>query len=575
MNKYFKIIFLAAIVSLSIFIYLTKFRYVNKDTINSYFKYVRQIQLGSKSYEMINSYFLPRADADILFVTFYYKNKLRGCWGTPNTSTFLKNNIREDLSKATALAIDDKRFEKNEKIIDFSQLNTLITFIKKDKAIDNVEANFSKEYRRGYHSIKIENDQKSAYYLSYIPLLEHWSNKDILKNICIKAGMKSSCYKEKNSRIIFYKTINYWSDKNSKIFEFSRYNIFQEKSLDRVEILNLIKNSINWLNINKTKKGFTYSFKIDSKPIVLETDYNYIRQLLTVRAFEKSCVLIEKDCLVKNADYFEKINKFYLEKSVIKTDQIELSQNGSNDPAYNALYILYLSDSNIKEKKELIAKLTNNMITKIKPDGSVNGVDESDQTLLNIYTGEVYFSLIKAYRQTNDLRYLKVFENGIPRLQKIGQKQSNIYLHWISQALYEYYLITKNKTVAKDIININIFLIDKYQVKDVSDKLNLGGFPITYPGFQTGFILESLADAYEVARLEKDIINQVKIKDSIIRGVRFLSQLWINENNSFYISDKNSVLGAVMDSVNSNYIRVDYLGHALVGFQKVLSTDIY
>lgn len=576
MNKLLKLIlYLIATSLLIIYVHRTYFTAIDIENINSYFDVIKQVQLGKKQNEIKISSYLPRLDSDVIYVTFYYKNKLRGCYGRSTNSKFGISNVLDTLYKATQRTMNDDRFLNDEKISDYTKLDTLLSFLKKDKIVKNISNDFSKEFKRGIHSLEITNGKKNALYLSYVPLQRHWSNEDLLKSICEKAEMNPDCYKDDKSRIILYTTTTYLKDKKATISEFKKYNNYERNLLNLNEAREMLKSSVNWLSINKRENGFVYGYKITTKPIEVKNDFNYIRQLITLRAYEKACIFFDKKCLEKEKDFFEKVNKYYYEKSIISEDQIELTENNKHNPALNSSYILFLAESVIDNKDLLVTKLANNLLQKINTDGSIKNINHSDKTSLYIYTGEVYLALINAYKVTNNLKYLKQFERGIPYLLNLSKNKSNIYIHWLSQALYEYFLIKKEENIANAVIDLNNYLVDNYQIQNNPDKFIEGGFSIKNPGFQTGFVIESLADAYTVSKIKSDYVNEEKFKKSIHNALRFMSQLYIDESNGYYISGNKSVVGATMESTSSNFVRLDYTGHALVGLQKIIENNIF
>lgn len=561
-----------------VFIYITynyRFIEISSANIDAYFQLIRKVQLNPKNNSSDLSLFLPRNDADMIFITFYYKNSLRGCFGSETTSNLFINNIAHDLKLTTLLTINDKRFRNTEPITDFSKLDTLITLIKKDKTITNVEKNFKKEYIPGLHSIQIRNGNKFAYYLSHVPFHSHWSQDQILEHICIKGGMIKTCYKDNKTIVILYNTTTYLKNKKNEIHKINKYLSYQENHLEKNDLVGLLKSSSNWFENNKELKGFKFSYRISLRPIYVPNDFNYIRQLASVRAYLKVCKKLNKNCLNDNKQYLSDLNDYYQASSSVIDDQIQLLENGKTNPALNALYILFLAETELDSKNELISKLANSMIDEINPDGTLKNMTYGNLVSTNIYTGEVYLALIEAYKQTNNQAFLKKFEAGKFNLIDLSNKKSNVYLHWISQALYEYYLIKPDKKIAQQIIKLNNYLIDSFQIIEDEDKYNIGAFSKKYPGFNTGFVIESIVDAYNVALLEHDYANADKFRKSIRSAIRFMSQLWLNETNTYYINNNSSILGSVIESVNSNYIRVDFLAHAVIAVKKATETDIY
>lgn len=548
---------------------------LNKNNLDMIFLLIRQIQNGQKIEFLSQNIKLPKIDAEQIFITFYYKNRLKGCYGVDSTSSILQNNSINDIYRATRLAMDDKRFADEEKITDFSKLDTLITFLNSDIEIYDLNQNFDKKYIRGQHSLKIQNGSKYAFYLASVPLEHHWDNKTVLKNLCKKAGMRVDCHEDINTKIITYKTTTYLKNKDNTISEYYKHVNYQDFDINKSDLVNNVKSAVEWLDDNKTDNGFTYSYLITDRVVKNISKYNYIRQLITLRAYIIACRISDNDCLNNTKSYFEKVNDFYYSKSVLINNTLELRENNNSNPALNAAYILFLKDSTIDNKQMLITQLADNLITKIRVDGSVISISTINDVSRDIYTGEVYLALIEAYEVTKNPVYLDYFKKGIPYLTAIANSKKNFYLHWISQALYKYYIVTNDTDVAMTVFMINDWLIDNYQFSDPSNKFEFGAFSKENPGFNTAFVLESLIDAYDLSIKESDLIRQSRYASSIKYAVRFMTQLWFTDKNSHYFIDANLVKGTMMDSVNKNEVRVDYVGHALTALKKILDTNLY
>lgn len=548
---------------------------LNRNDLDKIFLLIRQIQNGQKIESLSKSIRLSKIDADQIFITFYYKNMLKGCYGVNSTSSIFQNNSINDIYRATRLAMNDKRFADEKKISDFSKLDTLISFLKSDIEIYDLNQNFDKKYIRGQHSLKIQNGNKYAFYLASVPLEHHWDNKTILKNLCKKAGMSVDCHEDINTKITTYRTTTYIKSKNNIITEYYKHVNYHDFDIDKIDLENNVNSAVKWLDDNKTDNGFVYSYSITDRVIKNISMYNYIRQLITLRAYEIACTVSDDDCLKNTKAYFEEVNNFYYSKSVPINNTLELRENNNSNPALNAAYILFLKDSVIDNKQMLITRLADNLINKIRIDGSVIGISTFNDASRGIYIGEIYLALIEAYKATNNPVYLDSFKKGIPQLTAIADGKKNIYLHWISQALYKYYLVTKDTEIATTVFMINDWLIDNYQFSDPGNKFEFGAFSKENPGFNTAFVLESLIDAYNLSVEESDLTRQSRYASSIKYAVRFMTQLWFTDSNSYYFIDANLVKGAMMDGVNMNQVRVDYVGHALTALKKILNTNLY
>ncbi|MGE4251439.1 MAG: hypothetical protein AB7F09_18780 [Parvibaculaceae bacterium] len=91
----------------------------------------------------------------------------------------------------------------------------------------------------------------------------------------------------------------------------------------------------------------------------------------------------------------------------------------------------------------------------------------------------------------------------------------------------------------------------------------------------TGVYLEGIVDAWKIAKAVGDS-GRVKIYgESFRRGLRSIAQLQFkNGCDTYYITRKDRVLGAVRTEAYDNEIRVDNLQHALMALLKFRSSDL-
>ena len=83
--------------------------------------------------------------------------------------------------------------------------------------------------------------------------------------------------------------------------------------------------------------------------------------------------------------------------------------------------------------------------------------------------------------------------------------------------------------------------------------------------------MEGLADATALARALGDRARACAYEQALDRGIRSLRQVQFrDQHDTYYISRKNRVLGALRTETYGNAIRVDSAAHALLAAVKIL-----
>ena len=132
------------------------------------------------------------------FVTLHKHGQLRGCIGNLTGVKPLFNTIRE---MALSSAFDDPRFmplspkELDEIDIEISVLSPL----KKIKSIDEIKI--------GEHGILLKKGFRSATFLPQVAVEQKWGLKELLENVCYKAGIDSESWKAPDTELYVYSAI--------------------------------------------------------------------------------------------------------------------------------------------------------------------------------------------------------------------------------------------------------------------------------------------------------------------------------------------------------------------------------
>ena len=151
------------------------------------------------------------------------------------------------------------------------------------------------------------------------------------------------------------------------------------------------------------------------------------------------------------------------------------------------------------------------------------------------------------------------------------------FVPWHTQGCVALFARTGLRELADFVFEINDWLLPMQQWGGLAEDLRGRFYNPKRPDFgpphaaSTGAYLEGLADALALARHLGDETRADAYRKAVDRGLRSLRQLQFrDERDTFYISRKARVLGALRTEVYDNAVRIDSAAHALAAAIKVL-----
>ncbi len=205
----------------------------------------------------------------------------------------------------------------------------------------------------------------------------------------------------------------------------------------------------------------------------------------------------------------------------------------------------------------------------------------------NFYPGEALLLWGTLYAQDHDEallgRIMKTFEyyrkwhldDSVPR------RRNPAFIPWHTQAYFLVWQQTHDTRLRDFIFEMNDWLLavqqwDSVRYKDTRGRFYAPGRRFGPPhASATGVYLESLIDAYSLAKAEDDTTRMQKYSQAIRRGLRSSMQLQFRDDiDMFYIRKKELVRGGLRTTVYDNQIRCDNVQHTLMGTLKILDSDV-
>ena len=154
------------------------------------------------------------------------------------------------------------------------------------------------------------------------------------------------------------------------------------------------------------------------------------------------------------------------------------------------------------------------------------------------------------------------------------------FVPWHTQACASLFMQTGRREFADFVFETNDWLLPMQQWDGLEPDLRGRFYNPQRPEYgpphaaSTGAYLEGLADALALARALGDSARTSAYERAVKRGLRSLRQLQFRDGyDTFYVSKKTRVLGALRTEVYDNAIRIDSAAHALAAAIKILRPE--
>ena len=154
------------------------------------------------------------------------------------------------------------------------------------------------------------------------------------------------------------------------------------------------------------------------------------------------------------------------------------------------------------------------------------------------------------------------------------------FVPWHTQACASLFSQTGRREFADFVFEMNDWLLPMQQWDGLPLDLRGRFYDPRRPDFgpshaaSTGVYLEGLADALSLARAVGDSTRATAYERAVNRGLRALRQLQFrDQRDTFYISRKKRVMGALRTEAYNNAVRIDSAAHALAAALKILQPE--
>jgi len=132
------------------------------------------------------------------FVTLRKSGELRGCIGYTSAVKPLYLTVRDTAALA---ALRDSRFQPVSSS-ELGQLEYEISVLSPLRRVLDV-----REIKVGQHGLLMRNGEDQGLLLPQVPVEEGWDRQKFLEQTCVKAGMRTNCWKDENTDIFMFTAV--------------------------------------------------------------------------------------------------------------------------------------------------------------------------------------------------------------------------------------------------------------------------------------------------------------------------------------------------------------------------------
>jgi len=198
--------------------------------------------------------------------------------------------------------------------------------------------------------------------------------------------------------------------------------------------------------------------------------------------------------------------------------------------------------------------------------------DENLSTEIYYYAGEATLGLVRLYAIDPNPQWLAGAEKAANYLVQVRDAhddlQHQIHDHWLSYALHDLYVRTRDPSYAAHANKIAAaILLAERAPETVPYPDYVGTFRGEGETTPTSVRLEALASTYQLARFMG--VDENSLRRTCVRLASFTRGQQLDTNSSYFAKNPSRTLGGVRESLLSSNLRIDYAQHAMSGWLRL------
>ena len=188
------------------------------------------------------------------------------------------------------------------------------------------------------------------------------------------------------------------------------------------------------------------------------------------------------------------------------------------------------------------------------------------------YPGEALTALMILYEKTNNPQYLAVAERVFEYYRNLYDRTSKkaSMSPWMSKAYTRVFFATGERKYADFVFKMNDNLLKMQKGVDEKYVDKIGSFSKKGAVYATSVMVESITEAYRVAKDLNDTERMRAYRESVLAGNRFILQSQYTKDNMFAVKNHKLTLGGIRTTIYDSTIRIDSVQHGACALLKTL-----
>lgn len=189
-----------------------------------------------------------------------------------------------------------------------------------------------------------------------------------------------------------------------------------------------------------------------------------------------------------------------------------------------------------------------------------------------LYNGQVLSALSRLYGVTGEQKYYdaaqKIADHFTARVENEGcylgdeyRWQNPISSAWVIMSLLDFYRVNQDDYYKDMILRCGSELLER-QETDVSTPLYCGSWHRAYSTSGNGWLAEVAMEMYRFCQ-EHGVEDSDRYKEAAVRVILWIIQNTYSEENTFFLSEPDKVIGGIFWNYEHSYVRTDSLCHGL------------
>ena len=511
-----------------------------------------------------------------LYVTLIADGRRRGCVSWPD------GDLLDRTIAATKRAAADRRFGGALRKDELPAARIDIALLLEPEVVTVRDLILlGQDIEIGVHAFSLERGSKKALFKSAVPVERGHDLKKSLELLGIEAGLGPQAYRQRTTQIRKYVTVHFAeSPVDRSLVKLYHHNVtFRQADVTKDALVRALRLCGDYMVNHTSEDGlltYVYDVSKDEKDdpgsaaaLIRRLASTWLLAMLGSEFDEKAYTNSAK----KGVTHL--LKKHYREDAKQGFGYLQIGPDADlGTAAFALLTLTEIGDENFhaNECRNLLKFILAMENTK---RGCLYPAYLPDKNSLfarkEIYfPGEALTALMAVYERTKDPACLalaeRVFDYYVRLFDRTSRKAS--LSPWMSKAYTSVFLATRNRKYADFVFKMNDALLAHQQRPGVAYADKIGGF--FTGGGGSGVFIESIVEAY---RLAKELGDQKRIEaygEGILLGTRFLLQLQYRPENMFTARNRALALGGVRMSAGNSSVRIDCVQHAACAMLKTL-----